>query len=353
MITGRLKYNETIQKYMLCAKDRTYVLEEGQRIDSYSINGWEHFAAHEDAHLALSTVFLPEKYREEKTKPIFKLCSVLLKCSQSELSFFLYRNGYLVIDSGHTLLCDLQMLTKRSYADYREKYGDTFTVLSGVSALEEAVSRIDFQNIRVLEAIAEYFELPFNTLLDVTDEDQVIRCSQYSTMSLDDKWYLEQRGLRYIDIREKIKEQLILSVRRLKSSSNGVQIQYLVSKVSQKEFWYISNHKDLVLENLMVTASFEETIKSDLNISIDDLNLSVRAYNCLKRANVNTIGALSAMTEDELKHVRNLGRTAANEVISLLLERGLFLRKEAASQKETIYDDEDTLFDISDIGFDP
>ena len=63
-----------------------------------------------------------------------------------------------------------------------------------------------------------------------------------------------------------------------------------------------------------------------LDMSIDDLDLSVRSFNCLKRANVNTVGDLVNKTEDEMMKVRNLGRKSLEEVILKLNSMGLSLK---------------------------
>ena len=49
-------------------------------------------------------------------------------------------------------------------------------------------------------------------------------------------------------------------------------------------------------------------------LPIDELELSVRAFNCLKRAEINTIGELTDKTEDELTRVRNLGKKSVDEI---------------------------------------
>lgn len=62
-----------------------------------------------------------------------------------------------------------------------------------------------------------------------------------------------------------------------------------------------------------------------LELSIDDMDLSVRSYNCLKRANINTVEDLISKTEDEMMKVRNLGRKSLEEVINKLEMMGLSL----------------------------
>lgn len=65
-----------------------------------------------------------------------------------------------------------------------------------------------------------------------------------------------------------------------------------------------------------------------LDITIEELDLSVRSFNCLKRANINTVADLISKTEDEMMKVRNLGRKSLEEVIGKLEAMGLSLADE-------------------------
>ena len=62
-----------------------------------------------------------------------------------------------------------------------------------------------------------------------------------------------------------------------------------------------------------------------LAMAIEDMDLSVRSYNCLKRANIHTVEDLTRKTEDEMLKVRNLGRKSLDEVIIKLESYGLSL----------------------------
>ena len=62
-----------------------------------------------------------------------------------------------------------------------------------------------------------------------------------------------------------------------------------------------------------------------LELTIEELDLSVRSFNCLKRANINTVEDLISKTEDEMMKVRNLGRKSLEEVINKLAMMGLSL----------------------------
>ena len=65
-----------------------------------------------------------------------------------------------------------------------------------------------------------------------------------------------------------------------------------------------------------------------LDMTIEELDLSVRSFNCLKRANINTVADLISKTEDEMMKVRNLGRKSLEEVINKLAMMGLSLASE-------------------------
>ncbi len=62
-----------------------------------------------------------------------------------------------------------------------------------------------------------------------------------------------------------------------------------------------------------------------MELNIDELELSVRSYNCLKRAGINTVEELCSKTPDEMMKVRNLGRKSLDEVLAKLNEMGLSL----------------------------
>ena len=62
-----------------------------------------------------------------------------------------------------------------------------------------------------------------------------------------------------------------------------------------------------------------------LEMSIDELELSVRSYNCLKRAGINTVEELTNRTSEDMMKVRNLGRKSLDEVLAKLKELGLQL----------------------------
>jgi DNA-directed RNA polymerase subunit alpha len=63
------------------------------------------------------------------------------------------------------------------------------------------------------------------------------------------------------------------------------------------------------------------------DILIEELELGVRSYNCLKRAGIQTVGDLVNKTEGELNAIPNFGKKSIDEVIETLHSRGLALRE--------------------------
>ncbi len=83
------------------------------------------------------------------------------------------------------------------------------------------------------------------------------------------------------------------------------------------------------LQNVEIMVEKEEEKKDKiLEMSIEELDLSVRSYNCLKRAGINTVEELVQRNEDDMMKVRNLGKKSLEEVIQKLEGMGLSLRKD-------------------------
>ena len=69
--------------------------------------------------------------------------------------------------------------------------------------------------------------------------------------------------------------------------------------------------------------------RSDLALAIEDLELTVRSYNCLKREGIHTVGELVARSEADLMDIRNFGQKSIDEVRQKLGELGLNLKDSA------------------------
>jgi DNA-directed RNA polymerase subunit alpha len=82
------------------------------------------------------------------------------------------------------------------------------------------------------------------------------------------------------------------------------------------------NEDVLAMDNVVKEGGAEQTNKGQ-QMMIEDLDLSVRSYNCLKRAGIQTVEELTQKTEEEMMRVRNLGKKSLKEVKDKLIELGL------------------------------
>ncbi len=113
----------------------------------------------------------------------------------------------------------------------------------------------------------------------------------------------------------------------------------LASKFLIEHFKVIENLNEFIKEREFIKQTVAPVQNKKLDMKIEDLDLSVRSYNCLKRANINTVGELTQKTEEEMMKVRNLGRKSLKEVIEKLRANGLSLKP---SEGMSIFgDDED------------
>ena len=81
-------------------------------------------------------------------------------------------------------------------------------------------------------------------------------------------------------------------------------------------------------QSMQVGPAEDESVPSDYAITVEELNLSVRSYDCLKREGINSVGDLVEKSEAELMDIRNFGQKSIDEVKAKLEELGLALREE-------------------------
>ncbi len=122
-------------------------------------------------------------------------------------------------------------------------------------------------------------------------------------------------------------DKLILSV-----STNGSlrpeEAVALGSKILIEHFNILTNLSEIADMTGIMTAKQEDSKLKKLETPIEDLDFSVRAFNCLKRANINTLGDLTEKSELEMMKIRNLGKKSLKEVIDKIKGMGLRFRDE-------------------------
>lgn len=135
-------------------------------------------------------------------------------------------------------------------------------------------------------------------------------------------------------------DKLILEV----WTNGGIKPQEAVSLASKfliDHFNVITSVNEVINEQEYMYEPEEKVANKVLEKKIEDLDLSVRSYNCLKRAGITTVGELTQKSEEEMMRIRNLGRKSLKEIIGKLREIGLHLKHSYDGEFQDLDDDDD------------
>lgn len=122
-------------------------------------------------------------------------------------------------------------------------------------------------------------------------------------------------------------DKLIMNV-QTNGSIKPEEAMALAAKILIEHLNIVTNLSEIADMTGIMNAKQEDSKLKKLETSIDDLDFSVRAYNCLKRAGVNTLGDLTEKSELEMMKIRNLGKKSLKEVIDKIKDMGLKFRDE-------------------------
>ena len=111
-------------------------------------------------------------------------------------------------------------------------------------------------------------------------------------------------------------------------TTSATEITSLAAKVMNEHLNLFIDLVDGMRDNTFIKSEGEDESQKTLEITIEDLDLSVRSLNCLRRANIHTVGDLTHRTEDDMLKVRNLGRKSLEEVQNKLKDLGLSLKEQ-------------------------
>ena len=102
----------------------------------------------------------------------------------------------------------------------------------------------------------------------------------------------------------------------------------LSSRILIEHFNILTNLSNIAdMTGMMIEKTEDPKVKA-LETTIEDLDFSVRAYNCLKRANIHTLQDLVNMSENDMMKIRNLGKKSLKEVLDKVRDLGLVLRND-------------------------
>ena len=122
-------------------------------------------------------------------------------------------------------------------------------------------------------------------------------------------------------------DKLIMNV-QTNGSLRPEEAMALAAKILIEHLNIVTNLSEIADMTGIMNAKQEDSKLKKLETSIDDLDFSVRAYNCLKRAGVNTLGDLTEKSELEMMKIRNLGKKSLKEVMDKIKDMGLKFREE-------------------------
>jgi DNA-directed RNA polymerase subunit alpha len=108
----------------------------------------------------------------------------------------------------------------------------------------------------------------------------------------------------------------------------GKEIISLAAKIIQELISIFMNLSDIASGLGILVSPPTDPLPKILEMSIEDMDLSVRSLNCLKRAGIHTVDDLTKKTEDDMFKVRNLGKKSLDEIILKLNSYGLKLKEQ-------------------------
>ena len=109
---------------------------------------------------------------------------------------------------------------------------------------------------------------------------------------------------------------------------SGREIVSLAAKIVEQHMHVLAALSDSMDGWGILKSAPSDAMPRYLEMSIEEMELSVRSYNCLKRANIHTVEDLTKKTEDDMLKVRNLGKKSLEEVIQKLESYGLHLKEQ-------------------------
>lgn len=245
--------------------------------------------------------------------------------------------GYLVFINRH----DLKVNQRFETLEKAKQFRDEALRLCEARRLQDVKVQLDFKEypVNLIKAlnfdfteVIDHFEERLQKLIDdgtLTPREETVLFAIFKENKT-----LQETGKILGVTRERVRQVQIRALKKLMRRKNYFEAGEYFSKeeLAKKDYlsyleekhkeWDYESAKSFVLE--YETGLTAEKRKS-LEIPLEELDLSVRSYNCLRRAGIQTIKELVSKTEDELFKIRNMGRKSAKEIIDKLDSLGLKL----------------------------
>ena len=179
---------------------------------------------------------------------------------------------------------------------------------------EPKIAYIEFEG----EGVVRASDIQVDQDIEIMNPDQIIATLNGGA---DSKLYMEltiTKGRGYISADKGKTDDMPIGVIAVEAVSLAAKV------LSEHLKLFIDLSENAKTAEVMIEKEDNEKEKV-LEMNIDELELSVRSYNCLKRAGINTVEELCNRTSEDMMKVRNLGRKSLEEVLAKLKELGLQL----------------------------
>lgn len=222
----------------------------------------------------------------------------------------------------------------------------------GCEPVDILADTVDFEKYTLVEDITSFY--PWNLACAVIDDKEKVynvyvpaleksiaeltdREQKVLEMRFEHGMTYEQCGYRFGVTRERIRQIEAKALRKLRNPRFS---KYYILDTLNKAFEIDGERARLERENNQLVARLNalgdkiarEKKTQERKVDIDEMELSVRSYNCLRRAGINFVSDLEGMTYEKLKKVRNLGRKSILEIIQKARKFGIVI--EVGSEEE-------------------
>ena len=152
---------------------------------------------------------------------------------------------------------------------------------------------------------------------------------------------LEEVGSELGATRERIRQIEAKAIRKMRTRKRDIMCAPAIdyrkelsdNEVLRNQVNYLQSELDKIRNITPEQREEADKKRSVMETSIDELDLSVRSYNCCKRAGINTLGDLCGKTNTEMQRVRNMGKKSLQEIEKKMAEYGLRVKPEEAKDE--------------------
>ena len=267
----------------------------------------------------------------QANKIVLLLFSAAVNIRPFILKQILAQGKYIVLDPGNCPFKRNQILDIYEYKEERDKYENDFFAVTGKSGILKIIQNSGFEGVTKYRDIAIALGVSQNIIAGLSSG------INYKYEDLEIKNLLKAK---LMTLAESLDEKPVIDIPSITPSPISKYMWYMLGLKESVPIdcllvrglsYSISDEDKECFYNLILSLGDSRQKASDMlndkvyEMVIEELDLSVRAFNCLKRHGINTVGDLVSMNESGLKDIRNLGEKCIEEIIHKLALMGLVL----------------------------